>query len=105
MCKDVSLRPSIAVRRAFAREEGIAHLLGGLLFVFGGLATIALVLAPTTHGTHEGLALLVGLAGLTYGLLAAFVLPWERLPFVMLHVAGLDEPRGGGGDEHVDRRA
>lgn len=76
------------LRAPFGKEEGIAHLLGGLLFIAGGIATIALVLAPGTHGTHENLALLIGLGGIAYGTLSAFVLPWEKVPFFVLHIAG-----------------
>ena len=77
------------MKAAFAADERIAHLLGGLLFIAGGIGTIALVLMPGTAGTHEGWALAVGFGGLTYGALSAFVLPWERVPFAALHAAGV----------------
>jgi diguanylate cyclase (GGDEF)-like protein len=86
----VTFRAGIGrVRAAFARDERIAHLLGGLLFMAGGIATAALVLLPGSSGSHESLALVVGIGGLSYGALAAFVLPWERMPFLVLHAAGL----------------
>ena len=79
----------VRLRKPFGQEEGIAHLLGGLLFIAGGIATIAYVLAPGTDGSHEGPALLIGFGGIAYGALSAFVLPWERVPFFVLHLAGL----------------
>jgi diguanylate cyclase (GGDEF)-like protein len=85
----VTLRTlSAAVREAFARDDRIAHLLGGVMFMAGGLATVAWVLWPGDHGSHESLALLVGIVGLVYGFASAFLLPWEKLPFLALHAAG-----------------
>jgi len=78
-----------AVRAALRSDERIAHVLGGVMFMAGGLGTAALVLAPGSSGSHETLALLVGLGGLVYGAISAFVLPWERMPFLMLHAAGV----------------
>jgi diguanylate cyclase (GGDEF)-like protein len=76
-------------RRALGDERRLAGALGGLLLAAGGLAAVLLVLLPGTAGTHDGLAAWLGIGVIVYGLLAATVVPWHRLPAWLLHASTL----------------
>jgi hypothetical protein len=86
------VRPSpihAVIRAALAGDRSLAGTLSGLLFMAGGVATVLMLALPGAAGSHDGLAMLAALGAIGYGLTSVTLVPWERLPFAMLHVPGV----------------
>lgn len=76
-------------RSALGDARRLGGALGGLLLFAAGAAAIVLVLLPGRSGDHEDLAFALGVATVVYGLLSAFVIPWDRVSAAALHASTL----------------
>jgi diguanylate cyclase (GGDEF)-like protein len=70
-------------------ETRLAGALGGVLFAAGGLSMLLMLAIPGAAGANDQVALVAAVLAAAYGLSAALVIRWERLPFWPLHAASI----------------